>query len=131
VIRTVSTKAAFALPGMSQGMKVAGPLLFVSGQVALDDRGELVGHGDFEQQATQVMRNLEQVLIAGGAGLGTVVRIGVFITDRKYLQAWRTLRSRYFSDPFPASTLVIADLITPDLLIEVEAVAAVIEGRVA
>jgi enamine deaminase RidA (YjgF/YER057c/UK114 family) len=45
-----------------------------------------------------------------------------------YLQVWRSLRDNYFADPFPASTLVIAGLILPDLLIEVEAVAEIKAG---
>jgi enamine deaminase RidA (YjgF/YER057c/UK114 family) len=123
VIAAVATENAASLPGMSQAVVARRPLLFVSGQVALDADGTLVGKGNFELQAMQVMKNLGAVLEAGGAGFDSVVKIVVYLSDIRYLQVWRSLRHNYFADPFPASTLVVAGLISPDLLIEVEAVA--------
>lgn len=121
----VLPKETFALPGMSAGVIMNGPFLFVSGQVALDSSGAVVGEDDFPRQVAQVMANLEAVLREGRSSFKDVLRIGVFLSDRKYLADWRELRRNYFSDPFPASTLVIAQLISPALLIEVEAIAAV------
>jgi enamine deaminase RidA (YjgF/YER057c/UK114 family) len=121
----VSPKDTFALPGMSAGVVTNGPFLFISGQVALDASGAIVGANDFPAQVAQVMKNFEAVLRDGHATLKDVVKIGVFLSDRKYLPIWRELRGGYFSEPFPASTLVIAQLISPALLIEVEAVASV------
>jgi 2-iminobutanoate/2-iminopropanoate deaminase len=115
----------FPLPGLSAGVVVDGPYIFISGQVAFDASGSIVGKDDFLAQVGQVMSNLEAVLRDGGAGFRDVVKVNVFLADRKYLASWRELRGHYFSAPFPASTLVIAELISPDLLIEVEAVAAV------
>lgn len=128
MIAPIATKDVAALPGMSQAVIGKGPLLFVSGQVALDSAGAVVGKGNFELQTMQVMRNLGAVLEAGGAGFDSVIKIGIYLSDVKYLQVWRSLRHNYFADPFPASTLVIAGLILPDLLIEVEAVAEIKAG---
>ncbi len=125
----LSPKDTFALPGMSAGVICSGSFLFVSGQVALDGSGAVVGEDDFPEQVVQVMKNLEAVLREGGATLKDVLKIGVFLSDRKYLAAWRELRGNYFAQPFPASTLVIAQLISPALLIEVEAIAAVRDVR--
>lgn len=121
----LSPKDVFPLPGMTPGVVAHGPLLFVSGQVALDINGAVVGENDFAAQVVQVMANLQAVLREGGASLKDVLKIGVYLTDRKYLATWRELRGNYFANPFPASTLVMAELISPSLLIEVEAVAAV------
>jgi enamine deaminase RidA (YjgF/YER057c/UK114 family) len=125
MIKHIQPKDTFALPSLSAGVIVDGPCLFVSGQVAFDASGAIVGKDDFAAQAAQVMSNLHAVLRDGGATFRDVVRVNVFLSDRKYLAAWRELRLRYFTEPFPASTLVIAQLISPDLMIEVEAVAAV------
>jgi 2-iminobutanoate/2-iminopropanoate deaminase len=121
----ISPKDTFALPGMSAGVVAHGPFLFISGQVALDATGAIVGENDFPAQVAQVMKNFEAVLREGHATFKDVVKIGVFLSDRQYLPTWRELRGNYFSEPFPASTLVIAQLISSSLLIEVEAVASV------
>jgi 2-iminobutanoate/2-iminopropanoate deaminase len=125
MISYVSPRDTFALPGMSAGVIVNGPCLFVSGQVALDDAGAAVGKGDFPRQVAQVMSNLDAVLREGQASLRDVIKVGVFLSDRKYLATWRELRGNYFSHPFPESTLIIAELISPDFLIEIEAIAVV------
>jgi enamine deaminase RidA (YjgF/YER057c/UK114 family) len=121
----ISPKDTFALPGMSSGVVASGPFIFISGQVALNSEGVIVGEDDFPEQVKQVMKNFEAVLREGGATFRDVVKIGVFLSDRQYLPIWRELRGNYFSEPFPASTLVIAQLISPSLLIEVEAIASV------
>jgi enamine deaminase RidA (YjgF/YER057c/UK114 family) len=129
MISHLSPSDTFRLPGLSAGVVVDGPYVFVSGQVAFDASGAIVGKDDFPAQVVQLMRNLEAVLRDGGASFRDVVKVNVFLADRKYLASWRELRGNYFSAPFPASTLVIAELISPDLLIEVEAVAAVTRAK--
>jgi len=121
----ISPTDIFALPGMSAGVVASGPLIFISGQIALNSEGVIVGEDDFPAQVNQVMKNFEAVLRDGGATFRDVVKVSVFLSDRQYLSIWRELRGNYFSEPFPASTLVIAQLISPSLLIEVEAVASV------
>jgi len=125
MISHLSPDDTFPLPGLSAGVVVDGPCLFISGQVAFDASGTIVGKGDFPAQVAQVMINLAAVLRDGGATFRDVVKVNVFLADRKYLASWRELRGNHFSSPFPASTLVIAELISPELLIEVEAVAAI------
>lgn len=122
----VTSPKVRSIPGMSQAVRTDRPLLFVSGQVALDVEGAIVGRGDFEAQVHQVMSNLAFVLESGGGSLDKVVKLGIFLTDLRHLEEWRSLRANYLSSPFPASTLVVVDsLIIPDLLIEVEAIAEV------
>jgi reactive intermediate/imine deaminase len=106
-----------------------GALLFVSGQVALDRNGNLVGEGDMARQAEQVFDNLRTALEANGASFGDVVKITTFVTDMSALQVVRDVRKRYLTDPPPASTTVeVAALFRPEALIEVEAVAAIDGG---
>jgi reactive intermediate/imine deaminase len=106
-----------------------GALLFVSGQVALDRGGDLVGEGDMARQAEQVFENLDAVLTANGASFEDVVKITTFVTDMSELQTVRDVRKRYLADPPPASTTVeVAALFRPEALIEVEAVAAIDGG---
>ena len=107
----------------SHGVVTSGKLLFVSGQVGFDRERKVVGGGDFEAQAVQAFDNLMAVLAEGGASARDVVRLGVILTSRDHLAKLRDVRSRYFTQPLPASTLIIAELILPELMVEVEATA--------
>lgn len=109
--------------GYSHAVTVSGRLLIVAGQIGLDRERNVVGGSDFEAQAVQVFENLKTVLNSGGARMEDVVRLGVFLEDRKYLPQFREVRARYFPGALPTSTLVIAGLVMPELLLEVEAIA--------
>ncbi len=108
---------------LAQGYRV-GDLLFISGQTAIDERGELVGGGDFDAQAEQTFRNLERVLEAGGSSLTNVVKVTIFLRDMKNFEKIVELRGRWFTPPYPADTIVeVSSLAFPELLIEIEAIA--------
>jgi reactive intermediate/imine deaminase len=103
-----------------------GVLLFVSGQVAYDPAGNLVGEGDMARQTEQVFENLKAVLEANGGSFSDVVKISTFMTDIGQLAGVREVRARYLPDPPPASTTVeVSGLFRPEALIEVEVVAAI------
>ena len=103
-----------------------GRTLYVSGQIALDPAGVVVGPGDLRAQTRQVFENLKSALAASGATLDDIVKITVFMTDASQIQTFREVRDQYFTKEFPASTLVqVVRLARPELLIEVEAVAVV------
>ncbi len=105
-----------------------GRLVFISGQVARDARGNLVGKDDLKTQAEQVFANLKAALAAAGATFDDVVKINWYVKGYKaeYLPALREVRDRYVSKTHPpASTLAgVASLANDDYLIEVEALAA-------
>jgi reactive intermediate/imine deaminase len=104
----------------------AGDILFVSGQVAWDDKGEVVCPGDGPGQARKVFENISTVLAAHGATLDDIVKITVFVTDLTWFDELSELRERLFSENGPASTIVqVSRLVQPELMIEVEAVATV------
>ncbi|MEW2219582.1 RidA family protein [Streptomyces sp. NPDC006990] len=111
--------------GYSHVVLGEGRFIAVSGQVALDADGEIVGAGDPEAQAEQVFGNLRRCLEAAGADFGDVVKFTFFVTDLAVMPALRTVRDRYL-DPgrLPACSAVqVAGLVRPELLIEIEALA--------
>jgi reactive intermediate/imine deaminase len=111
--------------GYSHVVEVTGGrTLFVSGQLPLNQAGELVGAGDLRAQTRQVFENLEAALRASGATLDHVVKITVFMTDVSGLAVFREVRDSYFSRSAPASSVVQVDrLLRAEAMIEIEAVA--------
>ncbi len=103
---------------------VANGFLFISGQVALDEKGDLVGKGSIEAQTEQVMHNLKRILDAAGASFNDIVKITVHLIDFTDRQGFHKIRRKYFGENLPASTLVmVKSLIDKDMLVEVEAIA--------
>lgn len=108
---------------LSQAMRV-GDLLFVSGQAAIDEQGQIVGVGDFDAQAEQTFRNLRRVLEAGGSSLERVAKVTIFLTDMANFPKIVDLRGTWFTAPYPADTIVeVTALALPELQIEIEAIA--------
>ena len=104
----------------------AGNLLFISGCVALDSDGELVGEGDAVAQARQVFENIGLCLSAVGASFADVVKVTTFLTDIADRALINPVRQEFFGEARPASTLVeVSALVVPEFLIEVEAVAVI------
>jgi len=115
-------------PGYSHVVTGSGRMVFVSGQVALDEQGNLVGPGDIAAQTEQVFANLGRALEAAGAGFEQVVKLNYYLTDVGGLATIRAIRDRHLPADRPASTLVeVKGLFRPEFLIEVEAVAIVPE----
>ena len=99
-------------------------VLFVAGQVGLDGAGKLAD--GIEAQCDQVWKNIGEVLKAGGMDFRDIVKLTVFLTDSRFIPAFREGRGKYVGqEPYPASTLlVVAGLADPSMLVEVEVVAA-------
>jgi 2-iminobutanoate/2-iminopropanoate deaminase len=103
-----------------------GQLLYISGQVARDTSGNVVGAGDMRTQARQVFENLRQVLQAAGGDFKDLMKITTYITNIANFPAVAEVRSEVFGGELPASTLIVVkSLFHPDFLIEVEGVAAI------
>lgn len=102
-------------------------LIFLAGQVALDKSGTLVGAGDFRAQAQQVFENLQSALEDAGATFADVIKLNYYVVDVEEIGTLREVRDRFVDTTSPpASTLVeVRRLFRDDVLIEVEAVAAV------
>jgi 2-iminobutanoate/2-iminopropanoate deaminase len=110
----------------------AGDFLYVSGCVASDATGALVGGDDIVAQTRQVLHNIASILDAAGAVIGDVVKMTVYLTDVDDRSAINAVRQEVFGDVRPASTLVeISRLAAPEARIEIDVVAflgAVLEG---
>ena len=110
----------------AHAVRADGQLLFVSGVVPVDERGDLVGGDDVVEQARAVFRSLGAVLAAGGATFADVVKVTVFLTNVDDRPLINPVRQEVFGAARPASTLVeVSRLAVPGAKIEVEAVAAV------
>jgi 2-iminobutanoate/2-iminopropanoate deaminase len=115
---------AMGAPYSVATLTMSGPLLHISGQPPRGDDGETVGIGDIEKQTHQVMRRIKTIVETQNASMKDVCRLLIFITDRSHLAKMMEVRKLYFSEPYPAATAVIASLVNPEWLIEVEATVA-------
>jgi reactive intermediate/imine deaminase len=103
--------------------------VYISGQIAFDGNGDVVGAGDMKAQAEQVFKNLETALRAAGATFADVVKMNSYTTDMSKIADVREVRARYFGGNAPASTFVeVKGLVRPELMLEIEVIAAVREG---
>ncbi|MGX1547892.1 RidA family protein [Streptomyces adustus] len=111
----------------SHVVTATGRLVAVSGQVALDEDGTLVGAGDAAAQARQIFRNLRHCLAAAGATFDHVVKLTYFVTDMAQMPAIRAARAEHIPDDrLPAASAVqVAALVRPEFLMEIEAFAVV------
>jgi enamine deaminase RidA (YjgF/YER057c/UK114 family) len=114
-------------PGYTQLVETAGGrTLYISGQIALDAEGQLVGPGDLAAQTEQVFRNLELAVRARGGEMSNIIKLTTFMLDVGGLATFRQVRDRFIppGPDVPASSLVqVAALFRPEFLIEIEAVA--------
>ena len=107
----------------SMGVKV-GDTIYVSGHVAQDANGEVVGKGDMAAQTRQVFANIEAVLAEAGATLEDVVKITTYITNMSAYAAFSAVRAELFPNAGMASATVAgAVLVSDDFMVEVEAIA--------
>lgn len=111
-----------------------GRLIYVSGQVSWGPDGKVVGAGDMRAQCKQVFDNLTTVLKAAGATWGDIIKFNGYMVGvtPENVAAYRDVRQSYLKAPMPASTLVgVTALVQPELMLEVECVAALGGGGAA
>ncbi len=109
-------------PAFSPAVQV-GELLFVSGQVAQDNDGNTVGIGDCEAQTRHIMSRIGTIAEAVGATMQDVVKITTFLTDISNYSGFSKVRGETFpSSPPASSTVIVAGLVRPEFLVEVEAI---------
>jgi 2-iminobutanoate/2-iminopropanoate deaminase len=124
------------VPGMSEPVSHfthvvrAGRLVFVSGCVATDGEGRVVGGNDVVAQTRQTLENIKRCLAAAGATFADICKVTVFLRNIGDREKVNTVRKEYFGAHRPASTLVeISRLVRDDYLIEIEATAVISERR--
>ena len=101
-------------------------LIFLSGQLARDADGNVVGAGNMAEQTRQCIRNMRTVLEAAGGTLDDIVSVVVYTTDMREFKRITEARMEFFIDKLPTSTIVeVNHLADPALMIEIQAIAAV------
>ena len=101
----------------------AGNTVYVSGQVAADAQGNVVGKGDARAQTEQCFKNIEAALPAAGAGMDDLTKITCFLVSGDDYTAYASVRLSLFPQNGPASsTVMISALVSPDYLVEIEAI---------
>ena len=97
--------------------------IFVSGQLARDAKGEIVGKGDMRAQIRQTGENIRAALAAAGATLNDVVKTNTYVTDIEEFFKHTDVRMEYFAALPTSTTVEVRRLAHPDLLVEIEVVA--------
>jgi 2-iminobutanoate/2-iminopropanoate deaminase len=118
------------VPGMAEPVShfthvvTVGRLVFVSGCVASDANGKVVGGADVVAQARQVHENIKRCLTAAGATFADVCKVTVYVKNMADREKINTVRKEYFGASRPASTLIeVSRFVSSDYLLEIEAIA--------
>lgn len=123
--RYSSGKKWESIVGYSRAVRV-GDRVYVTGTTATDDESNVVGIGDAYAQTVQCIVNIERALKHFDAGLESIVRTRMFVTDITRWEEYGRAHGEYFCEIMPATTMVeVSGLIDPDMLIEIEADAEV------
>jgi enamine deaminase RidA (YjgF/YER057c/UK114 family) len=127
-IERLAAKSVFDPPTYTQAMKVteAQTILFISGQVDYDDKGQPGHPGDFAAQARATYSALKAQVEAAGGTLSSIVKLTTYLVDVRHRNELAAIREEFFGKKGPASTLVgVTALALPGWLIEVEAIAVI------
>ena len=109
-------------------VEAKGRLVFVSGMTARRPDGSIAGVGDITVQTRQVCENIKAAVEAAGGTLDHVCRVDVYVRNMEHFEAIHAVRREYFKPPLPASTMVeVTKMVSPDYLIEINAIAVVPE----
>ncbi|MBC7826885.1 MAG: RidA family protein [Chitinophagaceae bacterium] len=102
-------------------------MILISGQVALDSKGNVVGKDDFKKQAEQVFLNIKDIVENAGGTMDNIVKTGIFLVDISQVSTFRHIRNKFINIKSPpTSTLVqVSKLFRDDLLLEIEATAII------
>ena len=119
-----TNNAPGAIGPYSQGVKTAGGMLFVSGQIPLVPATGTVVEGGIEAQTTQVLDNLKAIVTAAGYSLADVVKTTVYITDMGNFGKVNEIYGKYFTENCPARVCVEVSKLPKDVLVEIDVIAS-------
>ena len=110
----------------SPGVVKEGKMLFISGITATDEQGNIIGKGDIVAQTRAIFERIGEILEAAGATFDDVVKTVDYITTTENYRGTADVRREFFKNDFPAATgVIVAGLLRPDALIEMDAVAVI------
>ena len=129
-MKTQITSPLLATPNghfsQATAIQAKGRLVFISGMTARTQDGTVAGIGDVSVQTRQVCENLKAAVEAAGGTLSDICRVDVYVRNIEHFSAIHKVRSEYFANPLPASTMVeVAKMVSPDYLIEISAIAVI------
>jgi len=127
-IEQYAARGVYDPPIYAQAVKVTGgeTILYLSGQVAYDDKGGVAHPGDFKAQARAALQAVKAQVEAGGGTMANIVKVNTYLTDIRHRADYGPIREEFFgkNKKMPASTLVaVTALAQPEFLIEIEAIA--------
>ena len=105
-----------------------GSVVFTAGQVPVDSERNVVGVGDIRAQTEQTLTNVSAVLEHCGATMRDVVKVTIWLRDFDDYAGMNEVYGRWFEEPYPVRACVRADLVQPELLVEIEATAVIGRG---
>jgi len=116
----------FRRPFYSDVVK-AGNTVYIAGQLSRDEKGNVVGAGDFRVQTEKVFENLQLALKAIGATFGDVISTTAYVTNMAYLPILTEVVAKYFGTEAPPNLTVVmvSSLALPEYLLEIQAIAVV------
>jgi 2-iminobutanoate/2-iminopropanoate deaminase len=130
IVRYENPPGVAAPIGPFSNLAVSGiGLVAVAGQVALDERGELIGAGDFTAQTEQVLSNIARALSAVALGPQDILQMTSYLVSAEHIPIFYAVRERVFPEMFPGggyppnTLLVVQRLVRPEFLVEIEALA--------
>jgi len=119
---TIHTDQAPAAIGPYSQAVRAGDTVYLSGQIPLVPETMALVEGGFEAQVRQVFDNLSAVAKAAGAGLGSLVKLNIYLTDLSHFATVNEIMKEYFDDPYPARAAVGVAALPKGAQVEMEGV---------
>jgi 2-iminobutanoate/2-iminopropanoate deaminase len=118
-------KVAFC-NAMAIDLSQAKRMIWVSGQIAFDEKEQFIGKGNIRVQTEQCLKRIQAALKKLGGAMDDVVQVTVFVKEMSGLKDIHDIRLKYFKEPYPTSTLVeVKGFVHPDALIEINAMALI------
>ena len=121
--KILTEKAPAPIGPYSQAILVDSKFLYTAGQGPMDPISTKIVEGGIKEQTRQVMKNLEAILLAGGASFASVVKTTVFLKDMNEFAAMNEVYAEFFGEQKPARTTVEAKFATAEMKVEIDCIA--------